>query len=166
MASSAGDASSVYEFEATTIMGLPKSIGDYRGKLLLIVNTASKCGFTPQYAGLQELYETYHDRGLEILGFPCNQFMNQEPGSSEEIRHFCRVNYGVTFPMFDKINVSGPDAHPLFEYLKGQAPGALGTKAIKWNFTKFLVDREGYVVARFAPSVEPEEIRPKIEAMI
>ncbi|MCD6287048.1 MAG: glutathione peroxidase [Anaerolineae bacterium] len=166
MASSADGASSVYEFEATTIMGLPKPIGDYRGKLLLIVNTASKCGFTPQYGGLQELYETYHDRGLEVLGFPCNQFMNQEPGSNEEIRQFCRVTYGVTFPMFDKINVNGPDAHLLFRYLKNQAPGVLGVKAIKWNFTKFLVDREGHVVARFAPSIEPEKIRPKIEALI
>jgi glutathione peroxidase len=166
MASSADGASSVYEFEATTIMGLPKSMGDYRGKLLLIVNTASKCGFTPQYAGLQELHETYHDRGLEILGFPCNQFMKQEPGSSEEIQQFCRVNYGVTFPMFDKIDVNGANAHPLYRYLKDQAPGVLGVKAIKWNFTKFLVDREGHVVERFAPSVEPEEIRPEIEAMI
>ncbi len=157
---------SVYDFEVTTIMGLPRSMGDYRGKLLLIVNTASECGFTPQYAGLQELYETYHDRGLEVLGFPCNQFGKQEPGSSEEIQHFCRVNYGVTFPMFDKINVNGANAHPLFRYLKNQAPGALGTKAIKWNFTKFLVGRDGHVVARFAPSVAPDEIGPEIETLI
>ena len=147
-------------------MGLPMSMGDYRGKLLLIVNTASECGFTPQYAGLQELYETYHDRGLEVLGFPCNQFMNQEPGSSEEIRQFCRVNYGVTFPMFDKINVNGPNPHLLFKYLKNQAPGVLGTKAIKWNFTKFLVDREGHVLKRFAPSVAPDDIGPEIETLI
>ena len=160
------EANTVYEFEVTTIMGLPKSVGDYRGKLLLIVNTASKCGFTPHYAGLQELYETYCDRGLEVLGFPCNQFGKQEPGSNEEIQQFCQVNYGVTFPMFDKIDVNGPKAAPLFEYLKAQAPGALGTKAIKWNFTKFLVDREGHVLKRFAPSVEPEEIRPKIDALI
>ena len=166
MASSVAEADSIYGFEATTIMGLPKPIGDYRGKLLLIVNTASKCGFTPQYAGLQELYETYHDRGFEVLGFPCNQFMNQEPGSSEEIQQFCRVNYGVTFPMFDKIDVNGANAHPLFKYLKNQAPGALGMKAIKWNFTKFLVDREGHVLKRFAPSVEPKEIGPDIEALI
>ncbi len=157
---------SVYDFEVTTIMGLPRSMGDYRGKLLLIVNTASECGFTPQYAGLQELYETYHDRGLEVLGFPCNQFGKQEPGSNEEIQHFCRVNYGVTFPMFDKINVNGANAHPLFRYLKNQAPGALGTKAIKWNFTKFLVGRDGHVVARFAPSVAPDEIGPEIETLI
>ena len=157
---------SVYEFEVTTIMGLPMSMGDYRGKLLLIVNTASECGFTPQYAGLQELYETYHDRGLEILGFPCNQFGKQEPGSSEEIQQFCRVNYGVTFPMFDKINVNGPNPHLLFKYLKNQAPGVLGTKAIKWNFTKFLVDREGHVLKRFAPSVAPDDIGPEIETLI
>ena len=156
----------VYEFEVTTIMGLPMSMGDYRGKLLLIVNTASECGFTPQYAGLQELYETYHDRGLEILGFPCNQFGKQEPGSSEEIQQFCRVNYGVTFPMFDKINVNGPNPHLLFKYLKNQAPGVLGTKAIKWNFTKFLVDREGHVLKRFAPSVAPDDIGPEIETLI
>ena len=147
-------------------MGLPMSMGDYRGKLLLIVNTASECGFTPQYAGLQELYETYHDRGLEILGFPCNQFGKQEPGSSEEIQQFCRVNYGVTFPMFDKINVNGPNPHLLFKYLKNQAPGVLGTKAIKWNFTKFLVDREGHVLKRFAPSVAPDDIGPEIETLI
>ena len=157
---------SVYEFEVTTIMGLPMSMGDYRGKLLLIVNTASECGFTPQYAGLQELYETYHDRGLEILGFPCNQFGKQEPGSSEEIQQFCRVNYGVTFPMFAKINVNRPNPHLLFKYLKNQAPGVLGTKAIKWNFTKFLVDREGHVLKRFAPSVAPDEIGPEIETLI
>ena len=152
----------VYEFSADNIMGLSQSLESYRGKVLLIVNTASKCGFTPQYEGLQELYEQYHDQGLEILGFPCNQFMNQEPGSAEEIKEFCQVNYGVTFPMFDKVEVNGPDAHPLFVYLKKQAPGALGTKAIKWNFTKFLVDREGNVLQRFAPSVEPKEIAPRI----
>jgi len=166
MADCVAEASTVYGFDVTTIMGLPKSIGDYRGKLLLIVNTASKCGFTPQYAGLQQLYEAFRGRGFEILGFPCNQFAKQEPGANEEILQFCQINYGVTFPMFDKIDVNGPNAHPLFEYLKGQAPGALGTRAIKWNFTKFLVDREGRVLERFAPSVEPEEIRPKIEALI
>lgn len=159
-------ADSVYEFEVTTMMGLPKSLGDYRGKVLLIVNTASKCGFTPQYAGLQELYETYHDRGVEILGFPCNQFANQEPGSNDEILNFCQVNYGVSFPMFDKIDVNGSNADPLYEYLKAQAPGALGMKGIKWNFTKFLVDREGRVVQRFAPSVEPKEIVPEIESLL
>jgi len=163
---SAAEANSVYGFEVTTIMGLPKSIGDYRGKVLLIVNTASKCGFTPQYAGLQELYEVYQDRGLEILGFPCNQFGKQEPGANEEIQQFCQINYGVTFAMFDKINVNGSNAHPLYEYLKEQAPGVLGLKVIKWNFTKFLVDREGHVLKRFAPSVEPKELVPEIETLL
>jgi glutathione peroxidase len=159
-------AETVYEFSATTIMGLPKSLADYRGQVLLIVNTASKCGFTPQYEGLQKIYDTYHDRGFEVLGFPCNQFGNQEPGTAEEIRQFCEVNYGVTFPMFDKIDVNGDDAHPLYNYLKDEAPGLLGTKAIKWNFTKFLVNREGKVVQRFASNVTPEEIAPEIEALL
>jgi glutathione peroxidase len=159
-------ADSVYDFTVTTIMGLPRSLADYEGKVLLIVNTASKCGFTPQYGGLQELYEAYHDRGFEVLGFPCNQFMNQEPGSSDEIREFCAVNYGVSFPMFDKIDVNGPNADPLFEYMKEQAPGVLGIKVIKWNFTKFLVDRQGKVLKRFSPSVEPAEIAPEIEALL
>lgn len=157
---------SVYEFTANNIMGLPQSLESYRGKVLLIVNTASKCGFTPQYEGLQELYEQYHDQGFEILGFPCNQFMNQEPGSAEEIQEFCLVNYGVTFPMFDKVEVNGPDAHPLFVYLKKQAPGALGTKAIKWNFTKFLIDRDGNVLQRFASNVDPKEIAPRIADLL
>ena len=157
---------SIYDFSVTTIMDLPKSLADYKGKVLLIVNTASKCGFTPQYTGLQKLYETYHDQGFEILGFPCNQFMKQEPGSNEEIQNFCQVNFGVTFPMFAKIDVNGADTHPLYAYLKSTAPGALGSKAIKWNFTKFLVDAEGKVLKRFAPSVEPEEIAPDIEALL
>ncbi|MCU0520392.1 MAG: glutathione peroxidase [Anaerolineae bacterium] len=159
-------ANSVYDFTATTIMGLPRSLGFYEGKVLLIVNTASKCGFTPQYAGLQELYDSYHDQGFEVLGFPCNQFMGQEPGNGEEIQQFCQVNYGVTFPMFDKVDVNGGRAHPLFEYLKEKAPGALGVKAVKWNFTKFLVDRQGKVLERFAPSVEPAEIAPAIERLL
>jgi glutathione peroxidase len=157
---------SIYDFSVTTLMGLPKSMADYKGRVLLIVNTASKCGFTPQYAGLQELYVTYHDKGFEILGFPCNQFMGQEPGSNAEIQNFCQVNYGVTFPMFDKIDVNGPNTHPLYEYLKKAAPGALGMTAIKWNFTKFLIDTEGNVVKRFAPNVEPAEISPDIEALL
>jgi glutathione peroxidase len=157
---------SVYAFHVNNIIGLPQSLESYRGKVLLIVNTASKCGFTPQYAGLQELYDQYHDQGFEILGFPCNQFMNQEPGTAEEIKTFCQVNYGVTFPMFDKVEVNGSDAHPLFVYLKEQAPGALGTKPIKWNFTKFLVDRDGNVLQRFAPNVEPEEIAPSIAELL
>ncbi|HOT90613.1 MAG TPA: glutathione peroxidase [Anaerolineae bacterium] len=159
-------AETIYDFTVTTIMGLPKSLADYKGKVLLIVNTASKCGFTPQFEGLQALYEKYHDRGFEILGFPCNQFMNQDPGTNEEIQNFCRVNYGVTFPMFAKIDVNGPHAHPLYEYLKQAAPGTLGLKAIKWNFTKFLVDAQGNVVKRFEPSVEPADIAPDIEALL
>ncbi len=157
---------SVYDFTATSIMGLPKSLRDYEGKVLLIVNTASKCGFTPQYAGLQELYESYRDRGFTVLGFPCNQFAAQEPGSADDIRQFCQVNYGVTFPMFDKVDVNGRETHPLYKYLKKQAPGALGIKAIKWNFTKFLVDQAGNVVERFEPNVEPADIAPAIEALL
>ncbi len=159
-------AENIYDFTVTTMMGLPKSMADYKGKVLLIVNTASKCGFTPQYAGLQELYEKYHDRGLEILGFPCNQFMGQEPGDNAEIQNFCQVNYGVTFPMFSKIDVNGSDAHPLYEYLKKEAPGALGMKAVKWNFTKFLVDAQGNVLKRFEPNVEPAAMAPDIEALL
>jgi glutathione peroxidase len=156
----------VYDFTVTTNMGLPKSLADYRGKVLLIVNTASKCGFTPQYAGLQTLYDTYRDRGFEVLGFPCNQFGQQEPGTNEEIQSFCQVNYGVTFPMFDKIDVNGSDEHPLYKQLKSAAPGALGLKVIKWNFTKFLVDAEGKVVNRFEPNADPEQIIPDIEALL
>jgi glutathione peroxidase len=147
-------------------MGLPQSLDDYKGQVLLIVNTASECGFTPQYAGLQALYEQYHDQGFEILGFPCNQFGKQEPGTAEEIREFCQVNYGVTFPMFDKVKVNGPDAHPLYVYLKDEAPGALGLKVIKWNFTKFLIDRDGNVVRRFEPNVEPGAIAPEVEELL
>jgi len=129
---------------------------------LLIVNTASKCGFTPQYKGLQNLYEKYRDRGFEVLGFPCDQFKHQEPGSDEEIKSFCEINYGVTFPLFRKIEVNGEGAHPLFAYLKSQGPGFL-TEAIKWNFTKFLVDRQGRVVKRYAPQTEPESLEKDIE---
>jgi glutathione peroxidase len=157
---------SVYDFTANTSMGLPKSLEDYRGKVLLIVNTASQCGFTPQFEGLQALYEQYRDQGFEVLGFPCNQFMNQDPGTNEEIREFCQVNYGVTFPMFEKIKVNGSGTHPLYQYLKAAAPGVLGTEVIKWNFTKFLVDREGQVRERFASKVEPAEIAPEIEALL
>ena len=125
---------SIYDFRVKTIRGEEQSLADYKGKVLLIVNTASKCGFTPQYKELQELYEQYRDRGFVVLGFPCNQFGNQEPGTEEEIEQFCQVNYGVTFPMFAKVDVNGENAHPLFQYLKEKAPGVLGTKAIKWNF--------------------------------
>ncbi len=159
-------AETIYDFTVTSIMGLPKSLADYKGKVVLIVNTASKCGYTPQFAGLQAIYERYHERGFEILGFPCNQFMNQDPGTNEEIQNFCQVNYGVTFPMFAKIDVNGVHAHPLYEYLKKAAPGALGMKAIKWNFTKFLVDAQGNVVKRFEPNVEPADIAPDIEALL
>jgi glutathione peroxidase len=156
---------SIYNFTAKTITGEEKSLADYKGKVLLIVNVASKCGFTPQYKGLQELYETYKDKGLEILAFPCNQFLGQEPGTNEEIKEFCERNYGVTFPLFAKIDVNGPNAHPLYQYLTKEAPGFL-TGAIKWNFTKFLVDREGNVVKRFAPATKPEELKEEIEKLL
>lgn len=153
---------SVYRFSARTITGEEKSLSDYEGRVLLIVNTASRCGFTPQYRELQELYETYRDRGLEILAFPCNQFANQEPGSEEEIQKFCETQYNVTFPLFSKVKVKGPDAHPLFKYLTESAPGMLG-KEIKWNFTKFLVNRRGDVVKRYAPQTSPRRIARDIE---
>lgn len=157
---------SVHSFKARTLGGEERDLSQYAGKVLLIVNTASKCGFTPQYAGLEKLYEKYHDRGLEILGFPCNQFGSQEPGDSDEIEQFCQLNYGVTFPMFDKIDVNGDSAHPLFRHLSSTAPGLLGSKKIKWNFTKFLVNRDGEVVARFAPTSKPEDLAEDIEALL
>jgi len=156
----------IYDFEVEKADGTTMSIQEYQGKVLLIVNTASKCGFTPQYEGLQKLYELYRDRGFEVLAFPCNQFGNQEPGSNEEIQTFCSTTYRVTFPVFAKVDVNGPNAHPLFEYLKKQAKGALGSEAIKWNFTKFLVDRDGRVVKRYAPQTSPESIREDIEACL
>ncbi|SFA40269.1 glutathione peroxidase [Parageobacillus thermantarcticus] len=157
---------SIYDFTAKTIRGEEQSLADYKGKVLLIVNTASKCGFTPQYKELQELYEQYRNRGFVVLGFPCNQFGNQEPGTEEEIEQFCQVNYGVTFPMFAKVDVNGEQAHPLFRYLTEKAPGVFGTKAIKWNFTKFLIDRNGNVVARFAPQTKPSELKSEIEKLL
>ncbi|MGZ6009419.1 MAG: glutathione peroxidase [Rhizomicrobium sp.] len=157
---------SIYDFTAKTLQGKSVSLSDYRGQALLIVNTASKCGFTPQYAGLEKLYEKLHGNGLTVLGFPCNQFSKQEPGSTEEIGAFCQMNYGVSFPMFDKIEVNGPNAHPLFDYLKSEQPGILGTKNIKWNFTKFLVDKSGKVVDRFAPMTKPEDIEGAIEKVL
>ncbi len=156
----------IYDFSVTNINGEEQPMTDFRGKLLLIVNTASKCGFTPQYEGLQKLYERYCDRGLEILGFPCNQFMSQEPGTTEEIQQFCASQYSVTFPMFDKIEVKGPDAHPLYRFLTRSAPGVLGSKAVKWNFTKFLVDANGKVIKRFAPATRPEKIVAAIETAL
>jgi glutathione peroxidase len=155
--------STIYDFEAKTIRGTAQSLADYKGKVLLVVNVASQCGFTPQYTGLQKIYQQYKDRGFEILGFPCNQFGAQEKGSDAEIQQFCTLNFGVTFPMFSKIEVNGPDAHPLYEHLKSSAPGLLGTKVIKWNFTKFLVNQAGEVVKRFAPTDTPEAIQAEIE---
>jgi glutathione peroxidase len=153
----------IYDFSANRLGEESQDLSDYRGKALLVVNTASKCGFTPQYEGLEALYKKYRDRGLEILGFPCNQFMKQEPGDAEEIASFCQTTYGVSFPMFARIDVNGPMAHPLYQYLTAAAPGVLGTKSIKWNFTKFLVSPEGVVVKRYAPSTKPEKIETDIE---
>jgi glutathione peroxidase len=157
---------SLYGITVKTINGQEKSMSDFQGKVLLIVNTASKCGFTPQYQGLEKLYADLKDRGLEVLGFPCNQFGFQEPGNEEEIKSFCQLNYATTFPLFSKVDVNGSDAHPLFQYLKAEAPGVLGTEMIKWNFTKFLVDRSGLVVKRFASKDTPESIRSEIEALL
>ncbi len=158
--------SSIYEFEVNTISGKKVSLADYQGKVLLIVNTASKCGFTPQFTGLETLYKDWHDKGLEILGFPCNQFLKQDPGSDAEINEFCSLNYGVTFPMFSKIDVNGETAHPLYNYLKKEAKGLLGSEKIKWNFTKFLVDQQGKVLKRYAPNTEPKDIEADIKALL
>ncbi len=157
---------SIYDFSATTLEGKPASLKDYAGKVLLVVNTASKCGFTPQYEGLEALYEQYRERGLMVLGFPCNQFGAQEPGTADEIGSFCQKNYGVTFPMFEKIDVNGDAAHPLYRWLKSSAKGVLGSEGIKWNFTKFLVDRHGQVIERFAPTTQPEDLKPNIEKLL
>jgi glutathione peroxidase len=157
---------SVYSYSVKTIKGEEVSFEQYKGKILLIVNTASKCGFTPQYKGLQELYDKYKDQGVEVLGFPCNQFGAQEPGGEQEIESFCELNYGVAFPMFAKVDVKGEQAHPLFTYLTEQAPGLLGSKAIKWNFTKFLVNQKGEVVKRFAPQTAPADIEKDIEGLM
>ena len=157
---------SIYDFTAKSLQGKDVPLSEFKDKVLLIVNTASKCGFTPQYAGLETLYEKLSGKGLTILGFPCNQFGQQEPGGPEEIGAFCQMNYGVSFPMFDKIEVNGPKAHPLYQYLKDEQPGVLGTKNIKWNFTKFLVDRGGKVVDRFAPMTKPEDIEKSIEKVL
>jgi glutathione peroxidase len=157
---------SIYDFTAETIDGQPAPLSDYQGKVVLIVNTASKCGFTRQYAGLEELYRKYRDRGLVVLGFPCNQFGAQEPGDEEEIKSFCSLTYDVDFPMMRKIDVNGPAAHPLYVFLKGQKKGLLGTEGIKWNFTKFLVDRSGKVVDRYAPTDEPKALEGAIEALL
>ncbi|MEP6943702.1 MAG: glutathione peroxidase [Betaproteobacteria bacterium] len=157
---------SVYDFTVKDIHGKAQKLDQYKDKVLLIVNTASKCGFTPQYKGLEALYEKMHDKGLEVLGFPCNQFGAQEPGEATEIESFCEINYGVTFPLFAKVDVNGADAAPLYQHLKKQKPGVLGSEAIKWNFTKFLVDREGRVVERYAPNVEPDAMRGDIQKLL
>ena len=156
---------SIYDFKATTLQGKETSLADYRGQVMLIVNTASKCGFTPQYEGLEKLHQKMHGKGFSVLGFPCNQFGAQEPGSESDIGEFCQVNYGVSFPMFAKIEVNGPGAHPLYKYLKHEKPGVLFSERIKWNFTKFLVDRAGKVVSRFAPMTKPEAIEAPIAAL-
>ena len=156
----------IYDIKVKTIKGEETTLEPYKGKVLLIVNVASKCGYTPQYDGLETLYKKYKDEGLVVLGFPCNQFGSQEPGSEAEIQNFCRVNFGVTFPMFSKINVNGEETHPLYQYLKSEQPGILGTEAIKWNFTKFLVDKEGNVVERFGSSTKPVELEEKIEGLL
>ena len=153
---------SIYQFEAELLDGKNKAFSDYQGKVLLIVNTASKCGFTPQFAGLEKLYEQYKAQGFEVLGFPCNQFGGQDPGSSEEIGAFCQKNYGVNFPMFAKVDVKGPEAHILFRYLTNNSKGILGN-GIKWNFTKFLIGKDGKVLNRFAPTTKPEDLQAEIE---
>lgn len=156
---------SIYDFKATTIQGEEKSLADYKGKAVLIVNTASECGFTPQFEGLQKLYDEYKDQGLEVLGFPCNQFGKQDPGEDKDIEEYCQINYGVSFQMFSKVDVNGENAHPLFAYLTEEAKGML-TKQIKWNFTKFLVDKDGEVVKRFAPQTKPEDMKKELEAVL
>lgn len=157
---------SIYDFSVNTIEGQSISLSTYQDKVLLIVNTASQCGFTPQYQGLQSVYNKYKDQGLEVLGFPCNQFGQQEPGSANDIQSFCEMRFGVTFPLFEKIDVNGANAHPLFKYLTKAAPGIFGTEGIKWNFTKFLVDRSGKVVKRYPSTTKPEEIEKDIQALL
>jgi glutathione peroxidase len=157
---------SIYDFSAETLDGQPAPLSAWRDKVILIVNTASKCGFTPQYEGLEALYRKYRDRGLVVLGFPCNQFGAQEPGEAAEIANFCSLTYAVDFPMMRKIDVNGPGTHPLYAYLKHARPGLLGTEGVKWNFTKFLVDRRGEVVERFAPNVTPQALESQIEALL
>ena len=157
---------SIYDFSAENIKGEMVDFSNFKNKTLLIVNTASKCGFTPQYKGLEELYEKYKNKGFLVLGFPCNQFGNQESGSRGQIEQFCQLNYNVSFPLFNKIKVNGKDTHPLYKYIKKQAPGFLGTEKIKWNFTKFLVNKDGKVLKRFASAVTPEKIAPLIEKIL
>jgi glutathione peroxidase len=155
----------IYDFSVKTIDGQEQSLSQYKGNVVLIVNVASKCGFTPQYKGLQELYDKYRDKGFVVLGFPCNQFLSQEPGTNDEIKNFCTINYGITFPMFDKIDVNGDTAHPLYKYLTS-AKGGFITDSIKWNFTKFLVDRKGAVVKRYPPQTTPENMEEDIKKLL
>lgn len=158
--------STIFDITADSLAGTPVNLSKYKGQVLLIVNTASKCGFTPQYKGLEAVYEQFKDKGAVVLGFPCNQFGGQEPGEAEEIGAFCEKNYGVTFPLFAKIDVNGDHAHPLFQKLKKDAPGILGTEAIKWNFTKFLIRKDGTVYNRYAPATKPEELSADIEKLL
>lgn len=158
--------STVYDFTVRDIKGNERNMSEYQGKVLLIVNTASKCGFTPQFEGLQTLHQELGEKGLEVLGFPCNQFLSQDPGDDDSISQFCSLNYGVDFPMFSKIEVNGPGTHPLYQFLKKQAKGVMGSEKVKWNFTKFLVNRKGDVVKRYAPTVKPEDIRADIEKLL
>jgi glutathione peroxidase len=157
---------SIYDIEVTTIEGQPRKMDVYRGKALLVVNVASKCGFTPQYAGLQVLYERYKDKGFTVLGFPCDQFGHQEPGDEAEIQSFCSTNYNVTFPLFAKIDVNGSEAHPLFKLLKSEKKGLLGSESIKWNFTKFLVGEDGSILKRYAPQDTPEKIGEDLASIL
>jgi glutathione peroxidase len=156
----------IYNISARTISGTEQSLGEYKDRALLVVNVASRCGFTPQYTGLEALHRKYKDKGFSVLGFPCNQFGAQESGTDEEIQSFCSTTYDVSFPLFAKIDVNGADAHPLYRYLKGEKPGVLGTEAIKWNFTKFLVNKQGEVVKRYAPNDKPEDIDVAVAALL
>jgi len=158
--------STAYDFSAKTIDGAEQPLSGYKGKVLLVVNTASKCGFTPQYAGLETLWNKYQDKGLVVMGFPCDQFGHQEPGNEEEIKNFCSLSYDVSFPLFAKVEVNGSDAHPLYQWLKKEKSGLLGISAIKWNFTKFLIDRQGNVIKRYAPTDKPESIEKDIIAAL
>ncbi len=156
----------IYDFQAELLEGEQKNLADYQGKVLLVVNTASQCGLTPQFEGLEQLYQDYQQQGLLVLGFPCNQFAQQDPASNEEIGSFCQRNYGVSFPMFAKVDVNGPTAHPLYQYLTAEAKGILGSQSIKWNFTKFLINQKGQVVKRYAPIVKPEKIAKDIQRLL
>jgi len=159
-------ATSVYDFEALSIEGKPANLSTQRGKVMLIVNTASACGFTPQFSGLEELWKAFRDRGLVVVGFPSNQFGGQDPGANEEIASFCELNYGVSFPMMGKVDVNGAKAHPLWKWLTSEAPGLLGSEAVKWNFTKFLIGKDGKVIKRYAPNISPQALKDDIEAAL